>query len=65
MREKISEKVIVFGEILEIKLCDRCNGSGNLIDWSRAKQEHFENKNYPCEKCLGSRYIVVSHWKKE
>jgi len=61
----MSEKIIAFGESLEVEVCPSCKGSGNYINWSRELQKHVEDKNYPCERCKGARYIIISFWKKD
>jgi DnaJ-class molecular chaperone len=58
-----SEKVIAFGEELELKPCSNCKGSGNAQEWDRKEQKHVENPDYHCEICKGSRYVVVSKRK--
>lgn len=60
----MSEMITVFGENIEIEICPRCKGSGNSFVWSRGLQKHVEDKKFPCERCLGAKYIVLTKWKK-
>ena len=55
----MTEKVMIFGELVEVKICENCKGSGYSQEWSRELQKHIKDKNYCCEICKGGRFIVL------
>jgi DnaJ-class molecular chaperone len=61
----MSEIIQAFGEELEIEICPNCKGTGHSQEWNRKQMKHVLNKSFPCERCKGARFIVVSHWKRE
>lgn len=53
-----------FEREIEIDYCEECNGIGNLVKWDRQSKSFIYDPNYPCDRCKGAKYIVVSYWRK-